>query len=135
GGGGPAYGEFDGAQNAQNRLLGRSAGKNCDKAVEAEDVEYTGEIVAERHQAPFAAHLVEAADQEVAIAGAAFERTEGMFDQAGALAHQCAGILHPFLVTIDHRFVLPAVDRALVRLWTEASLAQVTSLADGFEAH
>src|SRR5207249_3373201 len=128
-------------KNAQNRRLGQNLSlchpivKERDEVVEADNVQRASEIVAERHQAPFAADLVEAADQEVAIAGAAFERAEWMFDQAGALAHQCAGILHPFLVTIDHRFVLPAVDRALVRLWTEASLAQVTSLEDGFEAH
>src|SRR6266581_4014695 len=58
-----------------------------------------------------------------------------MFNQAGPLAHQCASFLHPLPVTIDHLFVLPAVDRALVRLLTKASLAQVTSLADGFQAH
>ena len=71
----------------------------------------------------------------MAIASAAFERAEGMFDQAGPLAHQCASFLHPLPVTIDHLFVLPAIDGALVRFLTKASLAQVTSLADGFQAH
>ena len=42
------------------------------EAIEAEDIEHAGEVVTEGHQAPFAADLVEAADQEVAIPGAAF---------------------------------------------------------------
>src|ERR1035438_7098656 len=53
----------------------------CNEAIEAENVEHAGEVVAERHQAPFAAYLVEAADEEVLIAGAAFERPEGMLDR------------------------------------------------------
>ena len=43
------------------------------EALEAENVEHAGEIVAERHQAPFTADLFEAADEEVLIPGAAFE--------------------------------------------------------------
>src|SRR5690242_20580918 len=51
------------------RLLGEVG----EEAIEAENVEHAGKIVTERHQAPFAADLVEAADQEVLIAGTAFE--------------------------------------------------------------
>src|SRR5512132_352234 len=58
-----------------------------------------------------------------------------MFDQAGPLAHQGTGLFHSLPVTIDYFFVLPAVDGALVRLLTKAWLAQVTSLADRFQAH
>src|ERR1700753_3893127 len=58
------------------------------EALEAENVEHAGEIVAERHQAPFATNLFEAADQEVLIAGAAFERPERMLDDGGAPSHQ-----------------------------------------------
>ena len=83
--------------------------------------EYTGEIVAERHQAPFAAHLVEAADQEVAIAGAAFERAEGMFDDGRTTAHQLACALHPRAVAFENIFVLPATDGSLKSLWGEAT--------------
>src|SRR5437016_2463785 len=65
-------------QNKRNRPQSGSkaafAGYACllchvrDEAVEAENVEHAGEVVAECHQAPFAANLVEAADEEVLIA-------------------------------------------------------------------
>src|SRR5664280_2513080 len=80
------------------------------EALEAEDVENAGEIVAERHQAPFAADLVEAADQEVPVAGAAFERAEGMLDNSGTTAHQIACTLHSGAMTFENIFVLPAAD-------------------------
>ena len=83
------------------------------EALEAEDIEHAGKVVAERHQAPFAAHLVEAANEEVAIAGAAFERAEGMFDDGGTTAHQVACAFHPRAVTFENIFVLPATDGAL----------------------
>ncbi len=63
-------------------------GDACNEALKPEDVEDAGEVVAERHQAPFAANLVEAADQEMAIAGAALESTKGMLDNRRATAHQ-----------------------------------------------
>ena len=50
------------------------------EALEPEDVEHAGEVVAERHQAPFAADLVEASNEEVPIAGTAFDGAEGVFD-------------------------------------------------------
>src|SRR5258705_7318518 len=65
------------------------------EALKAEDIEHAGEVVAERHQAPFAANLVEAANQEVAVSRAAFEGAEGMFDDPGATAHQFARTFHP----------------------------------------
>src|SRR3984893_3309801 len=83
-----------------------------DEAVEAENVEHAGEVVAERHQAPFASNLVEAADEEVLIAGAAFERPEGELDDGGAPAHQftCAFACHPVAMTVENIFVPPAAD-------------------------
>src|SRR5260221_10897199 len=74
----------------------------CDEALETEDIEHAGEVVAERHQAPFAAHLVEAANEEVTIAGAAFERAEGMLDDGGTTAHQVACALHPRAMTFEN---------------------------------
>src|ERR1035438_2512373 len=90
----------------------------CNEAIEAENVEHAGEVVAERHQAPFAAYLVEAADEEVLIAGAAFERPEGMLDDGGAATHQlaCVFACHPGAMTVQNRFVLPAKDAAGFRL-------------------
>ena len=41
-----------------------TAGQIGHKGVEAEDAEHAGEVVAERHEAPFAAHLVETADEK-----------------------------------------------------------------------
>ncbi|KRR23258.1 hypothetical protein CQ13_27605 [Bradyrhizobium retamae] len=60
------------------------------EALEAEDVEDTGEVVAERHQAPFAAHLIEAANEEVAVSGAALDRAEGVLGD-GEPAVRCDG--------------------------------------------
>src|SRR5882757_11194321 len=80
----------------------------CDgghKALEAEDIEHAGKVVTERHQAPFAADLVEAANQKVAIAGAAFERAKGMFDDGGTTAHQLACTFHPRPMTFENIFV------------------------------
>src|SRR5258705_12662369 len=80
------------------------------EAFEAEDIEHAGEVVAERHQAPFTANLVEAANQEVAVSGAAFEGTKGMLDDPGTTAHQFARALHPRSMTFENIFVLPASD-------------------------
>src|ERR1700686_4477497 len=90
----------------------------CNEAIEAENVEHAGEVVAERHQAPFAANLVEAADEEVLIAGAAFERPEGGLDDGGAAPHQFARAFacHPLAMTVENIFVLPAADAAAVCL-------------------
>ena|ERR1700687_835007 len=83
------------------------------EALEAEDIEDTGEIVAERHQAPFAANLVEAANQKVSIAGAAFEGAEWMLDKRGTTSHQFVCALHPSAMTFENVFVLPAADAAV----------------------
>src|SRR5204862_7914176 len=99
-----------------------------------EDVQHAGEVVAERHQAPLAAHLVKAAHQEVAVTGPAFERAERMLDQAGTLAHPCPGLLHPRAMTLDHRFMLPAIDRAPWLLVRQAALAQRTGVTDRLQA-
>jgi hypothetical protein len=65
-------------------------------------------VEAERHQAPFAANLFEAANEEVAIAGAAFERAEGMFDDGGTTAHQVACAFHPRAMTFEKLRIGPA---------------------------
>src|SRR5262245_26159639 len=65
----------DGNQNTQNRAQGCPSREVVHERLEAKNAQYPAKIVAECHEAPLAAHLVEAADQEVAIAGAAFEGT------------------------------------------------------------
>ena len=79
-------------QGARKGVLERCEcpGQVRDKVLEAQDVEHAGEVVAECHQAPFATYLVEAAKEKVPIAGAAFERAEGMLDDGGPTAHQVA---------------------------------------------
>ena len=93
----------------QKKHLCRHAGN---EALEAEDIEHAGEVVAERHQAPFATYLVEATNEEVPIAGTAFERSKGMLDNGGTTAHQFVRVcaLHPCAMTFEHVLVLPAAD-------------------------
>src|SRR5258708_38331619 len=79
-----------GAQARQKHL-----GDACNEALEAHNVENAGEVVTERHQAPFAANLVEAANKEVAVSGAAFVSAEGMLHTGGAEAPLFARALHP----------------------------------------
>ena len=83
------------------------------KILETEDVERAREVIAERHQAPFATYLVEAADEKVTVAGAAFEGAEGVFDNPRTTAHQFARALHPCAVTVENIFVLPATNGPL----------------------
>jgi hypothetical protein len=71
-----------------------------------------GEVVAQGHQTPFAAHLFEAAQQEVPITGAAFERAERMFRKRPAATHQRIGLRHARAVPVDHVFMHPAIDVA-----------------------
>src|ERR1700728_2111443 len=96
-------------------------GDACNELLEAENVEQAGEVVAERHQAPFATDLIEAADEEVLIAGAAFERPEGVLDDGGAAAHQfaCPFACHPLAMTVENIFVFPAKDAAVFCLRRE----------------
>ena len=132
-------------QNEPNAVQGgcRSApakegGKFCchagDKALEAEDVEDAGEIVTERHQAPFAAHLVEAAEEEVPVSGAAFDRAEGMLDDRRSTTHQFTSALHPCAVTFEDIFMLPAVDDPLICIWRETASPQPARVADRLAA-
>src|SRR5215210_5003722 len=72
-----------------------------DEALKAEDVEDAGEVVTEPHQVPFAAHLVEAAQEEVPVSGAAFDRAEGVLDDRRSPTHQFASALHPCAVTFE----------------------------------
>ena len=106
-----AWEGFDSAFEDSKRLC--LCGDLSHKFFETEDVEDAGEVVAERHQAPFAADLVEAANQEVAVAGTALEGAKGMLDNSGTTTHQLACALHPRAMTFENIFVLPATDAAL----------------------
>ena len=118
----------------QKRPVWTAAGQIGHEAVEAEDVEHAGEVVAERHQAPFAAHLVEAADEEVAVTSPAFEGAEGVFGEFGPAAHPSVGVLHPRAMSFQHRFMLPAVDGARRRLDGDTARAQRAGVAIGLAA-
>ncbi len=130
-----APGGCRGTPKKHNGLFGQSVGELGGKAIEAKDVEHPRKVVAERHQAPLAAHLVEATHEEVAVAGPTFERAERMFDQAGAAAHQRGCILHPRPMTLDDVLVLPAVDSARRCLVGDAAPAQGARITGGFSAH
>src|SRR4051812_29386355 len=86
------------------------------EVVEAEDAEHAGEVVAQCHQAPFAAHLFESADEEVAVTSPAFEGAEGVFGKFGPATHPAVGVLHPRAMPFQHCFMLPALDGARRRL-------------------
>src|SRR5947209_5603158 len=104
----------------------------CDKTVEPDDVEHAGEVVAQRHQAPLAAHLVESAQQEVAIAGAAFECAEGMLGKGGPAPHHGAGfcLRHPHAMAVDHVLMLPAMHLPPPSLVGETPRAKRTDTTD-----
>src|SRR5882672_12851646 len=59
-----APGGCRGTPKKHNGLFGQSVGELGGKAIEAKDVEHPRKVVAERHQAPLAAHLVEATHEE-----------------------------------------------------------------------
>jgi hypothetical protein len=70
----------------------------CDtrhEVFEAQDVEQASEFVAERHQTPLAANLVEAANEEVPIAGAAFDGSKG-----------CSTIAEHWRISLSARCIL-----------------------------
>ena len=71
-------------------------------------------VVAERHQAPFTAHLVEATKEEVPISRTAFDRAEGMFDDSRSTAHQLVSGPHPGAMTLEDILMLPAMDDASI---------------------
>src|ERR1700730_16071231 len=110
-------GDGKGAFVRQTHLCGHAG----NEALETEDIEHAGEVVAKRHQAPFAANLVEAAKEEVPIAGAAFDCAERMLDKPGATAHQLACALHPGAMTFENILVLPASDGAVGCLRSETT--------------
>jgi hypothetical protein len=75
----------NGLDAPQGRRQECSIGLSChvgDEAIETKVVEHAAEVVAERHQAPFAAGLVEATNKEVPVAGAAFDGLERMLEIA-----------------------------------------------------
>jgi hypothetical protein len=112
-----------------------SPGKVGGEAVDADNVEHAGKVVGERHEAPLAAHLVEASQQEVAVAGAAFERAERVFSQAGTAAHHPSGGLHPLPMAIEYVLMHPATDGARAGLGGDAALAQRAGIANRLAAH
>src|ERR1700755_2495522 len=81
------------------------------EAVEAENVKQAREVVAERHQAPLAAHLVEAANKEVPISGSTFEGAEGMLCQSGTGEHHGGSLFlrHPCAKTLDPALIPPPI--------------------------
>ena len=71
---------------------------------------------AEREETP-----CEAADQEMSIAGTAFDRAEGMLDNAGTAAHQFARALHPRAMAFENVFMFPATDGPVTSLRGETT--------------
>src|SRR5262249_42273638 len=123
---GAGHGEESAEQAQKKTPKGSQMGH---EGVDADDLEHAGEVVAQRHQAPFAANLVEAADQEVPVTSPAFERAEGMLGEFGAAAHLCRGVLHAGAMPFEHVFVFPAIDGARRRLGREAARAQRAGVA------
>src|SRR5215510_11051364 len=124
-----------GAEKTQKGAFGCFFGQAGEEAIEADDAQHAGEVVAQCHQAPFAAHLVEAAHEEVAIASAALEGAEGMFDQPGAAAHDAAGAFHALAMALDDLFMLPAVDGACWHFGSDAARPQRTGVTHDLPAH
>jgi hypothetical protein len=93
-----------GAQSGLKLGFKRAAGARrppegfCDarhEVFEAQDVEQASEFVAERHQAALASYLVEAANEEVPIAGAAFDGSKG-----------CSTIAEHWRISLSARCIL-----------------------------
>src|SRR5262245_24135025 len=126
---------YSGAEKTQKGAFGYFFGQAGEEAIEADDAQHAGEVVAQCHQAPFAAHLVEAAHEEVAIASAALEGAEGMFDQPGAAAHDAAGAFHALAMALDDLFMLPAVDGACWHFGSDAARPQRTGVTHDLPAH
>ena len=76
----------------------------------AKNVENASEVIAERHQAPFTANLVEASNQKVPIARAAFDCPKRMLDDGGSASHQFVCALHPCTMSFENIFMLPAAN-------------------------
>src|SRR4051812_46356439 len=108
----------------QNALFGGPGCQSGDEAVKAEDFNRPRKIVAQGHEVPLAAHLGEAAHEEVAIAGATFERAEGVLGQTCAPAHHVGGILHSHAVPLKYVLVHPAMDGSRAGLGADAAFAQ-----------
>src|SRR6185437_13172356 len=109
---GAARGACKIAEELQNRGMASPFGKVGDEAIEPKDGERAREVVAQGHQAPLTAHLIEASNEEVAVAGPAFEGAEGVFGEFGSASHLSASVLHPGAMAFQHRFMLPAIDGA-----------------------
>src|SRR5215472_17119697 len=103
--------------------------------VETEGAQHPAEVVAERHQAPFAADLGEAAHQEVTVAGAACESAERVFGQRLAAAHHVfASDVHARAVPLDHVLVHPTLDLAMLAACPQAPRPQRADPADRLAA-
>src|SRR6266478_6761967 len=116
--------------NQPAERFGGALGEQRPPRVEADNAQHPTEIT-QRHQAPFAAHLVEPAHQEVAVSGAAFERAKRVFGQRLAAAHHVlAGDPHAGPVSLDHVLIRPAFDLAPLALASKAAPAQRTHPAN-----
>src|SRR6266850_8308514 len=73
----PATGRQKGENQPVERFSG-ALGEQRLPPVGADNAQHPAEIIAERHQAPFGAHLVKPAHQKVAVSGTAFERAKGV---------------------------------------------------------
>ena len=120
----PAIGPQKGDSQPAERFAG-APGELRSPPVETDNAQHSAEIITQRHQAPFAAHLVEPAHQEVALSSAAFERAKRMFGQRLAAAHHVlAGEAHPGPVALDHLLIHPAFDLTPLALkWASGALS------------
>src|SRR5215468_1983043 len=130
-----APGGCDEAAKAQKQRSTGSLHQMGDEAIEPNDGEHAREVVAERHQAPFAAHLVEAAHQKVAVAGPAFEGAERVLGERSAAAHLRISVFHPRAVSVEHGFMLPTLDGTRRCLGRETAGAHRAGVAIGLAAH
>ena len=75
------------------------------EGIESDDVQHPTEIVAGRHQSPFAAHLLKTAHQEMGPASPMFQRAKRMFDKASTFAHFAARAFHARTLTLYDSFI------------------------------
>jgi hypothetical protein len=127
----PRINDGDGAFEQPDRQTSISACQIGQEPI-PQNAEHSEEVVAQCHQAPFAADLVEAAHEEVPISGAAFECAEGMLSEGGPASHDGAGfcLRHARAMAIDHVLMLPAIHLPPRSLVSETTRAQRTYPTD-----
>src|SRR5690348_13678178 len=105
-----------------------------DELLKSDDIEHAREVVTKRHQAPLAPHLLETADEKVAVTGAAFEGAKGVLCQFSSAAHLCFGIFHSRPVPFENGFMLPPLHGTRRCLGRQAAHAEWTGVAVAFAA-